>query len=205
MNAAEHTRLDGCAPPYLSSSAPLLVARTAWAQKEHLIQTVTPPTPHNLTKLCIFVGAPLGNAGKTSKLKKPRMKKSVFAQQRAQKIDLASFYLRWGAFWCNSGGTVSAAELSELVDLTSALIGFLRICPNQATKKAQSLTLRVRRPPGGVGVFHVKRWWSKSSCPPSKVCLNPRVLKGGIWGGPGILPGCSGPLGVFKKFVPKRR
>ena len=38
-------------------------------------------------------------------------------------------------------------------------------------KGAQRLTFWVRRPPGGVGVFHVKGWWPKSSCPPSKVCL----------------------------------
>ena len=38
-------------------------------------------------------------------------------------------------------------------------------------KRAQRLTFWVRRPPGGVGVFHAKGWWPKSSCPPSKVCL----------------------------------
>ena len=32
-------------------------------------------------------------------------------------------------------------------------------------KRAQRLTLWVRRPPGGMGVFHAKGWWSKSSCP----------------------------------------
>ena len=69
-------------------------------------------------------------------------------------------------------------------------------------KRAQRLTFGVRRPPGGVGVFHVKGWWPKSSCPPSKVCL-PWVSKRGNWDVPGILPGCPAPLGVFKKFVPK--
>ena len=44
--------------------------------------------------------------------------------------------------------------------------------------------------------------WPKSSCPPSKVCL-PWVLKGGIWDVLGILPGCPGPLQMFKKFVQK--
>ena len=51
-----------------------------------------------------------------------------------------------------------------------------------------------------MGVFHSKGWWSKSSCPPSIVCL-PWVWKGGTWDVPGILPGCPRPLGVFKKFV----
>ena len=70
-------------------------------------------------------------------------------------------------------------------------------------KGAQRLTFWVRRPPGGVGVFHVKGWWSKTSCSPSKLCL-PWVSKRGIWDVPGILPGCPGPLGVFKKFVQKQ-
>ena len=68
-------------------------------------------------------------------------------------------------------------------------------------KRAQRLTIWVQRPPGGVGVFHAKRWWPKSSCPPSKVCL-PWVSKRGIRDVPGILPGCPGPR-VFKKFVKK--
>ena len=42
----------------------------------------------------------------------------------------------------------------------------------------------------------------KSSCPPSKVCL-PWVSKRGIRDVPGILPGCPGPLRVFKKLVQK--
>ena len=45
-------------------------------------------------------------------------------------------------------------------------------------------------------------WWSKSSCPLSKVCL-PWVSKRGTWDVLGILLGCPGPLGVFKKFVQK--
>ena len=68
-------------------------------------------------------------------------------------------------------------------------------------ERAQTLTFWVRRPLGGVGVFHAKWWWPKSSCPPSKVCLS-WVSKRGIWDVPGILPGCPGPLGGFKKFVP---
>ena len=56
---------------------------------------------------------------------------------------------------------------------------------------------------GWVGVFHAKGWWSKTSCPPSKVCL-PWVWKGGTWDVPGILAGCPGLLGVFKKFVQKK-
>ena len=54
-----------------------------------------------------------------------------------------------------------------------------------------------------MGVFHAKGWWPKTSCPPSKVCL-PWVSKRGIWDIPGILPGCPGPLAVFKKFVQKK-
>ena len=52
-------------------------------------------------------------------------------------------------------------------------------------KRAQRLTFWARRLPGGVGVFHVKGWWPKSSCSPSEVCL-PWVSKGGIWDVPGI-------------------
>ena len=61
---------------------------------------------------------------------------------------------------------------------------------------------QVRRPPGGVGVFHAKGWWPKTSCPPSKLRL-PWVSKRGIRDVLGILPGCPGPLAVFKKFVQK--
>ena len=61
-------------------------------------------------------------------------------------------------------------------------------------KRAQRLTFWVRRPRGGVGVFHGKGWWSKTSCSPSKLCLA-WVSKRGIWDVPGILPGCPGPLG----------
>ena len=63
----------------------------------------------------------------------------------------------------------------------------------QARKRA----FWVRRSPGGVRVFHANRWLSKSSFPPSKVCL-PWVLKGGAWDVPGVLPGYPGALGVFK-------
>ena len=74
---------------------------------------------------------------------------------------------------------------------------------NQERKKSTKINFWVRRPPGGMGVFHVKGWWPKSSCPPSKVCF-PWVLREGIWDVPGILLGCPGPLGVFKKFVQKK-
>ena len=70
-------------------------------------------------------------------------------------------------------------------------------------KRAQRLSFWVRRPPGGVGVFHAKGWWPKTSCPPSKLDL-PWVSKRGIRDVPGILPGCPGPLAVFKKFVQKK-
>ena len=48
----------------------------------------------------------------------------------------------------------------------------------------------------------MKGWWSKSSCSPSKVCF-PWVWKGGTWDILGILPGCPGLLGLFKKLVQK--
>ena len=86
---------------------------------------------------------------------------------------------------------------------------FLKIFTKQCSslirqeKRAQRLTFWVRRPPGGVGGFHSKGWWPKSSCPPSKVCL-PWVSKEGIRDVPGFLPGCPGPLAVFKKFVQKK-
>ena len=38
---------------------------------------------------------------------------------------------------------------------------------------------------------------------PSLESLSSWVSKRGIWDVPGILPGCPGPLGVFKKFVQK--
>ena len=75
--------------------------------------------------------------------------------------------------------------------------------PSGKRKRAQRSTFWVRRWPGGVGVFRAKGWWLKSSCPPSKVCL-PWVSKSGIWDITGILPGCPGPLAVFKKFVHKK-
>ena len=79
-------------------------------------------------------------------------------------------------------------------------------CVNVSGKKkrAQRLTFWVRRPPGRVGVSHMKGWWPKSSCPPSKFCL-PWVSKRGIWDVPGILPGCpsiSGKKKAHKRFCP---
>ena len=56
-------------------------------------------------------------------------------------------------------------------------------------KRAQRLSFWVRRPPGGVGVFHVKGWWPKTSCPPSKVCL-PWVSIGVSLSVTGSLPFC---------------
>ena len=67
----------------------------------------------------------------------------------------------------------------------------------------QRSTFWVWRQPGGVGVFHAKGWWSKSSCPPSKVCLCWVSREEPTWDVPGILPGCPRPLGVLKKFVSK--
>ena len=61
-------------------------------------------------------------------------------------------------------------------------------------KRAQTLTFGVQRPPGGVGVFHAKGWWSKSSCSPRKCVF--LAFRG---------TGCPGPLGVFEKFVPPKK
>ena len=82
-------------------------------------------------------------------------------------------------------------------------LSFFTVPKIRPEKRAQRLAFWVRRPPGGVGVFLAKGWGSKTSCSPSKVRL-PWVLKRGIWDVPGILPGCPGPLGVFKKFVLKK-
>ena len=38
---------------------------------------------------------------------------------------------------------------------------------------------------------------------PSLKSLSSLASKRGLWDVPGILPGCPGPLGVFKKFVQK--
>ena len=61
----------------------------------------------------------------------------------------------------------------------------------------------VRRPPGGVGVFHSKGWWPKTSCPPSKVCL-PWVFEGRNLGCPGIFVGMSRTLGGVQKVCTKK-
>ena len=92
--------------------------------------------------------------------------------------------------------------VASLLAFLNLLTAFWFVLVGQE-KRAQRLTFWVRRPPGGVGVFPAKGWWPKSSCPPSKVCL-PWVSKRGIWDVPGILPGCPGPPGVFKKFVQKK-
>ena len=52
----------------------------------------------------------------------------------------------------------------------------------------------------GVGFFHSKGWWSKSSFPPSKVCC-PWVSKGGTWDVLEICQDVPDPRGVFKKFL----
>ena len=77
------------------------------------------------------------------------------------------------------------------------------VCFFSGKKIAQRLTFWVRRPPSGVVVFRAKGWWSKSSCPTSKVSL-PWVSRRGIWDVPGILPGCPEPLGKFKKLAQKK-
>ena len=128
---------------------------------------------------------------------------------RAQSLELCRWALprfEWavavsvkaGANTSNCGNCKSADGRCDPT-LHEQFVEHLRL---RQEKRAQRLTFWVRRPPGGVGVFHSKGWWPKTSCPPSKVCL-PWVSKRGIWDVPGILPGCPGPLGVFKKFVQK--
>ena len=73
----------------------------------------------------------------------------------------------------------------------------------QARKKSTKINFLGPETARWGGVFHAKGWGSKTSCPPSKLCL-PWVSKRGIWDIPGMLPGCPGPLGVFKKFVQKK-
>ena len=97
----------------------------------------------------------------------------------------------------------TATPCKRQLEVQHSLQVFKELKRFRQAKRAQRLTFWVRRPPGGVGVFHAKRWWPKSSRPHSKVCL-PWVSKRGIWDVPGILPGCPGPLGVFKKFVHKK-
>ena len=75
--------------------------------------------------------------------------------------------------------------------------------PSPEPCPAQRLTFWVRRPPGGVGVFHEKGWWSKTSCSPSKLRL-PWVSKRGIWDVPEILPGCPGKIGGVQKVCAKK-
>ena len=103
---------------------------------------------------------------------------------------------------------VALPSLLSLLQKDAIRVGGMPVCHPlrlpilRQEKRAQRLTFWVRRPPGGVGAFRAKGWWPKSSCPPSKVCL-PWVSTRLIWDVPGILPGCPGPLGVFKKFVQK--
>ena len=75
---------------------------------------------------------------------------------------------------------------------------------NQARKKSTKIKFLGPETArwGGDLPRDVKGWWPKTSCPPSKLCL-PWVSKRGIRDVPGILPGCPGPLAVFKKFVQK--
>ena len=129
------------------------------------------------------------------------------------------------AFWLGCTGSMSDSEFWNMSYIThnlcrARLAGYdglqrstvggspgpkiaLRAQRFRPEKRAQRLSFWVRRPPGGVGVFHAKGWWPKTSCPPSKLCL-PWVSKRGIRDVPGILPGCPGPLAVFKKFVQKK-
>ena len=70
-------------------------------------------------------------------------------------------------------------------------------------KRAQRLTFRVRRPPGGVGVFHAKGWWPKSSCPPSK-SLSSLGFEERNLGCPGNFAGMSRTPGGVQKVCAKK-
>ena len=95
---------------------------------------------------------------------------------------------------------VSGGFAPNQVGYSARTLRYLTLDGSGKKERAQRLSFWVRRPPGGVGVFHAKGWWLKTSCPPSKL---PWVSKKGIRDVPGILPGCPGPLAVFKKFVQK--
>ena len=65
----------------------------------------------------------------------------------------------------------------------------------QAREKSTQINLLGPENAGWGLLFHAKGWWSKSECPPSKVCLP--------WDVPGVLPGCPGAVKALKKFVQK--
>ena len=109
--------------------------------------------------------------------------------------------LHYAKLWAQNATKTSAGNIPESLSnlflrdncrLSQRLL-------NNAKKRTQRLTLTfwVRRLPGGVGVFPAKGWWSKSSCPPSKVSL-PWVSKGETWDVPGILLGCPVLCGCSK-------
>ena len=102
-------------------------------------------------------------------------------------VPLGNILVMWSSGWSPS----------------TSVVGHLHCSSIRQEERAQRLTL---------WVWRLSRWGgrlpreggsgSKSSCPPSKVCL-PWVSKGGIWDVPRISPGCPGPLGVFKTLVQK--
>ena len=70
-------------------------------------------------------------------------------------------------------------------------------------KRAQRLTFWVRRLPGRVGVLPREGVVAEKFVPPSNFFLS-WVLNRVFWNVQGILPGCPGPWGFFKKFVQKK-
>ena len=86
------------------------------------------------------------------------------------------------------------------------LVKLLWMVRIQATKKSTKIDFLGPESAGWGGeVFHSKGWWSKSSCPPSKVCLpcqvgfrrrKPGTSRQNCWDVPD-------PWGSSKKFVQK--
>ena len=105
----------------------------------------------------------------------------------------------WEDTRCSRAGKRDGFKRGVLLIWTCPSFCVLFVLLSQATKRSTKIiTFWVRRPPGGVGVFHAKGWWPKSSCYPSKVCLGFRNL-----GCPRNFARMSRIVGVFKKFVQK--
>ena len=143
-----------------------------------------------------------------------KVRNSFFFSGTKKEHKPKSGYFRWGRGLPHEGAGAKkfgmSLETREIKLFWRDILGFCRdiaAVPEEfekirQEKRAKRLSFWVWRPLGGVGVFHAEGWWPKTSCPPSKVCL-PWVSKRGIWDVPGFLPGCPGPLAVFKKFVQK--
>ena len=75
---------------------------------------------------------------------------------------------RWSA---SEEGGVLVRDLSFHACPSFLCLFFAIEAGSDQKNRAQRLTFRVRRPPGGVGVFHAKGGWPKSLCPASRACL----------------------------------